>query len=294
MTETKSISTFAIPNIAQLVSIKKDQHNYLLWLSQFCCTTHLWSFGYCWWEWILSTPTHALLCWQSHPKLNPYFVLWTKKDQFILGWMQLLQRGFWVLSMVSILLNCFWPLFPHGLSHNLRPDSCVAHLKRQLQTLKQESKTCTNYLNLAKQYADQLAAVGKTVDDEDLISYIVSGLHPSSTPFITSFSFATIDHLITFESFQSELLNFEALLSSHTISIPPNSEQFALFSYKSCKSFPTRKNKHFNSYKQILVLLRFSLMALLWIWNTSYTVLALLPISFQFSNFVMTITVTLY
>lgn len=76
------------------------------------------------------------------------------------------------------------------------------------------AKTCTTDLQLAKTLANQLAAVGKAVDDEDLITYIVSGLHPSYTPFITTFSFTTRYHVMTFEAFQSELLNFEALIAS--------------------------------------------------------------------------------
>lgn len=49
------------------------------------------------------------------------------------------------------------------------------------------------------QYADQQVAVGRAVNDEDMINYIVNGLHLFYTPFITSLSLATQDHLMSFE-----------------------------------------------------------------------------------------------
>jgi hypothetical protein len=39
--------------------------------------------------------------------------------------------------------------------------------------LHQDSKTCVVYLQLAKSYADQLAAIGQLVADENLISYVM-------------------------------------------------------------------------------------------------------------------------
>jgi hypothetical protein len=59
--------------------------------------------------------------------------------------------------------------------------SRISHLKRQLQNLQQGSKTCTKYLNSAKKWADQSATGGKPVEDDDLISFITSGLNPVFT-----------------------------------------------------------------------------------------------------------------
>lgn len=71
--------------------------------------------------------------------------------------------------------------------------SKISHLKRQLQTLQQGTKTCIEYLNLAKQLADQLSAAGKPVEDDDLISYVIGGLSPSFYTFVTVHSFTTQD-----------------------------------------------------------------------------------------------------
>jgi hypothetical protein len=78
------------------------------------------------------------------------------------------------------------------------------------------------YLNLAKQWADQLSAVGKPIDDDDLISFVVSGLNPLFHTFVIIHSFATRDHDISFADFQAELLNHEILLENqHRPTITP-------------------------------------------------------------------------
>jgi hypothetical protein len=91
--------------------------------------------------------------------------------------------------------------------------SSVVNLKRQLQNLHQGSKNCTKYLQSSKSWADKLAAVGKPIEDDELITFIVSGLNPIYTSFITSFSFATRDKSLSFKDFHDELLNHEMLLN---------------------------------------------------------------------------------
>jgi hypothetical protein len=55
--------------------------------------------------------------------------------------------------------------------------------------------------------ADQLAIVGKPVDEDDLISYVISGLNASYGRFITSISVAARNNSMSFEDFQAELLS---------------------------------------------------------------------------------------
>lgn len=78
-----------------------------------------------------------------------------------------------------------------ALRFSSKSRSRIAHLKRKLQSLRRDSKSYREFLSLAKELADQLAAMGKSVDDEDLISYISSGLKPSYTSLVTAFNFAT-------------------------------------------------------------------------------------------------------
>lgn len=123
--------------------------------------------------------------------------------------------------------------------------SRVNHLRRQLQTTRQDSRTCSDFIHYSKSISDQLALVGKPVSDEELISYIVGGLNPQYNPFVTSYSFATKDTAMTFEEFQSELLSYEQLLAAQAPTTESN--VFALYSHK--RPGQNRKPKYGSSPK---------------------------------------------
>jgi hypothetical protein len=105
-----------------------------------------------------------------------------------------------------------WAHLANRFTPNSR--STISHLKCQHQIVCQGSKKCYDYLLTTKGYANQLAAIGKGVDDEDLISFMVRGLNPSYHPFITTLIFANKDSSISFDDFQKELLNYEQLLDA--------------------------------------------------------------------------------
>jgi hypothetical protein len=71
-------------------------------------------------------------------------------------------------------------------------------LKRQLQTLQQGTRTCTEYLRAAKSLAYQLAIIGNQIDDEDLVSFTLNGLNSSYNTFVAFYSLATRDKGLTF------------------------------------------------------------------------------------------------
>jgi hypothetical protein len=135
---------------------------------------------------------------------------------------------------------------PHSKSH-------ISHLKRQLQTMQQGSKGCFDYLLTAKNLANQLAASGKPVDNEDLISYIVGGLNSSYHGFIMTFNFVTCDKSISFTDFQDELLHVDHMLDVHQKSIPPEATHMAFLSQEApiCPpvSWPTKANNAIETTK---------------------------------------------
>jgi hypothetical protein len=122
--------------------------------------------------------------------------------------------------------------------------SHISYLKRQLQNLQQGNKSCTKYIRLAKQWADQLAAAGKPVEEDDLISFIVSGLNSTFNPFVTAFSFAIRTTNMTFADLQSELLSHEMMLENqHQSTLAPETGSFALYTNKSNSSFSFANRK---------------------------------------------------
>jgi hypothetical protein len=93
--------------------------------------------------------------------------------------------------------------------------SRISNLKKQLQGISQGSKSYSNFLQAAKNIANQLGAAGNPISDEELISSILNGLNPNFTHFITTYSFHTRANEISYEDFQDELISHEMLLNQH-------------------------------------------------------------------------------
>jgi transposase InsO family protein len=243
-------STFAFPNITSLVSLKLDGPNFISWTTQFLPALRAHDLlGIV--DGSEACPSEFTLDATGKPTevRNPDFLVWQKKDQFILAWINatLTER---ILSTVYG-MNTAQQVWA-SLSNRFTPKSRtgISHLKRQLQTLNQGSKSCSDFLLTAKSLADQLVAAGKGVDDEDLISYVVGGLNSSYHPFITTLSFVTRDAPISFDSFQMELLNYEQLLDASQKSVQPEGGQLAFFTQKQKSQQHLRKSKFRHSYRQ--------------------------------------------
>ena len=164
--------------------------------------------------------------------LNSAYVVWQKKDVCLLGWIlaSLSEKLFFTVYGMETSQQV-WT----ALQTRFSTQSCshISHLKRQLQTLTQGTKSSSEYPENAKHLANQLAAAGKLVDDQDLISFLLSGLPSTYTPFVTSFSFASRDIDFTFEDFQAELLGYENLLDFNHSSHDTDHNHFAFAAHKS-------------------------------------------------------------
>ncbi|RVX16244.1 putative mitochondrial protein [Vitis vinifera] len=160
---------FAPPNIGHLVSIKLSDTNYLIWSSQI----------------VPVLKSHDLMGFMdgSEPcpsksldgSLNPAYILWNKKDQCVLSWINATLSDKVLASVYGITsAREVWSSLANKFASQSR--TRVHHLKRKLQTLHQGSMKCTDFLEKAKLVSDELAAVGKPLEDDDLMSYI--GRHP--------------------------------------------------------------------------------------------------------------------
>jgi hypothetical protein len=88
--------------------------------------------------------------------------------------------------------------------------------------------------------------VKKPVEDDDLISFVVSGLNPLFNTFVTVHSFTTCTTEMTFANFQLELLNHEMLLENQQHkTATPETGSFALYTNKQSPSNFSHSN--FNS-----------------------------------------------
>jgi hypothetical protein len=246
-------SAFTLPNLTHFPSIKLEGPNYLAWttqLSPILKTHDLMGIV----DGSEPCPPQFLLNDEGKESLNPAYSIWQKKDQYVLSWINV-HLSDPVLSTIYGLQTSqqVWTSLATKFISSTR--SHVSHLKRQLQTLKQGSKTCSEYLKNAKTWSYQLAAIGKPIDDEDLISYIINGLNPSFNAFVTVFSMTSKDKAPSFSDFQDELLSHEMLLSQQQ-EVTSDGSTFALLMQKQNRPFkpgtPTynrrMKNQPFNRF----------------------------------------------
>jgi len=224
-----SSSHFAFPNPTQLVSIKLDETNYFSWTAQFkpILKSHN----------LLGFIDGSNLCpamfvddnAAKNEFINPAYTSWQSRDQLLLSWIISFISPALVASLYG-LDSSFLAWQSLAARFASQSKSRISHLKRQLQNLQQGSLTCALYLTEAKFLADQLSAVVKPVDDDDLISFIIGGLNPTFTHFITSYSFHTREASMSFFDFRSELLNHEIILNRHApLNHAPETSSFALY-----------------------------------------------------------------
>ena len=131
---------------------------------------------------------------------NPDYSLWVRNDQFLLDWLNLTLSESVLTTMFGLnSSNQVWSALKTRFASESR--SRVSHLKHQLQSLNQGFKSCSEYLRTAKKWADQLVAIGKPTEDEDLISFILSGLNLSYNSFVTLYTLTTRNNPLSFSYF---------------------------------------------------------------------------------------------
>jgi hypothetical protein len=161
-------NTFTLPSITQHISTKLDGPNsYLNWVSHF----------------MPILKSHDLMglvdgsepCPPKHvvdeagkatDEINPEYSLWQKKDQCLLSWFNTTLSDS-VLSSVYGLTTArqVWTTLATRFASQSK--TRVGHLKQQLQSLNQGSKSCSEYLAQAKSISDLLTAAGRPVDNDD-------------------------------------------------------------------------------------------------------------------------------
>jgi hypothetical protein len=191
---------YSLPNYSEFPSLKLDEGNYMMWHS--LVVTIFKSHD------LLSIVDGSKPC---PPQLirddkgkeipNPTHAIWIKKDQFLLSWINI-SLSETILSTIYGLNTSqqVWSTLAHQFASKSK--ARVSQLKRQLQSLTQGSKSCAAYLRLAKAIADQLVAIQKLVNNENLISYIISGLNPMFNTYVTVFTVTTRDKLLLLQNFK--------------------------------------------------------------------------------------------
>ena len=96
--------------------------------------------------------------------------------------------------------------------------SRISLIKRKLQSVQQGSMSCQSFLDEVKSLSDELSAVGKPVEDFDLILSVLNGLNSSFHSFVTTYMLLAKEKSMPFSDFHAELLT---MISCNNFTITP-------------------------------------------------------------------------
>jgi hypothetical protein len=88
----------------------------------------------------------------------------------------------------------------------------VIHLHGKLSSTGKGEDLCAVYVAVMKSYADGMAAAGKQLDDDDIVSYILSGLDAEYNPMVESI--CTKTEPTTLSDLYAQMLSIEARLDA--------------------------------------------------------------------------------
>lgn len=150
---------------------------------------------------------------------NPDFSYWTRQDKLICGAL----IGTLSANLVPLVSQAqsskqFWDILSKTYATPSRDH--IKQLKDQLHRITKGNKTITKFVQAIKACADQLAALGKPEDHEELIDRVLAGLDDSYNSIIESIN--ARDTPISFEELHEKLINKElTLLQNQSQTILP-------------------------------------------------------------------------
>jgi hypothetical protein len=92
-------------------------------------------------------------------------------------------------------------------SYASRSKARIMQIRMQLSTIQKKDLCIAEYFRKVKRLVDTLAAIGKRLEDEELITYMLRGLGPNYDPLITSITTRTDSYTVS--DVYAHMLNFE-------------------------------------------------------------------------------------
>jgi hypothetical protein len=142
---------------------------------------------------------------------NPDYVVWRVRDQHILTYL-VTSLSWEVLAGVAsnATATTMWAVISQSFASQSR--SRVLHLHNQLVATCKGDMSIASYFSTMRGYADKMAAAGKPIDDDDVVSYILNGLDADYNSLIEQVNGMT--ETISPETLYSRLLDTEAWVTS--------------------------------------------------------------------------------
>jgi hypothetical protein len=204
-----------LSNMSNLMSIKLDSLNYMVWklqlttiLEAYSMIDHI--------DGSAQKPSQYLADSAGNltTRVNPSFLSWKKRDKALLTLIYSTLSPP-VLSMVVGLHSAqeVWSTLETRFTSTARAN--VLNLKLELQSVKKGSDSINAYMQRVKTTRDKLSAVGVQIDDEEMLHMVLKGLPKEYSSFNSAIR--TRDDSLTFEK-------LSVLLQTEELSINESSE----------------------------------------------------------------------
>ncbi|XP_020089007.1 uncharacterized protein LOC109710684 [Ananas comosus] len=210
--QNTSTDLISINATAQL-PLKLTHLNYPSWRAQFNALL----FGYDLMGFVdgsKSCPPSTIMN-DGKPTPNPDFALWVRQDQLLLHAI-IASTSENIMSFIASAKTSreAWQKLAHLYANKSR--SRVMSLKDRLSSLSRGTKSVSEYLQLIKTTADELAIVDSPLDDIDLVIYTLNGLGPEFKEI--SAAMKAPENPITFEELYDKLIDYENFLKKEEMS----------------------------------------------------------------------------
>ncbi|KAJ0020179.1 hypothetical protein Pint_32711 [Pistacia integerrima] len=183
MAALSSSSSLPLNTMVHMLTIKLTSTNYLLWRNQFLpLLTSQGLFGYL--DGSVQAPSPKIIGSDGTTQENPAYTS-LNTDQTLLS---LLYSSLTEESMSEVLglshAHEAWTTLEASFSH--RSKTRELQLKDELQLMQRGSKSVAEFSRLFKGICDQLAAIGRPIDDLDKVHWFLRALGPDYKIFSTT------------------------------------------------------------------------------------------------------------
>ncbi|KAF8665977.1 hypothetical protein HU200_054065 [Digitaria exilis] len=182
LTSTMSSSSSPAPGLMLAAPEKLTRDNFLLWQAQVMPALRgAQLVGYL--DCSIPAPPKTVVVIKEDTSTtkvdNPAYATWLAQEQQVLGYiLGSLSRD--VLAQVATLTSTVdvWATL----------NEMVIHLRSKLVTTRKGDMSASTYFSKMKGLADEMAAAGKPLDDEDVVTYILAGLDAEYNPLVEAIS----------------------------------------------------------------------------------------------------------
>ena len=202
---------FLLSNISNYVTVKLDHSNYLMWkfqitgvLDAYSLFDHLEDRTPCPYKFLLDQT-------RVETQVNPLYSQWKARDKALFSLISsTLSPSIISLVMGQTSASRIWKIIVNNYTSISR--SSIVTLKRELNSIKKNSDSVTNYLQKIKKARNKLVSVGVHINDEEILHIVLQGLPSEFHCFISAI--LTKNEAIRFEELHTLMKTEEDLLKS--------------------------------------------------------------------------------